>query len=53
MKTSGRRNSHFAKSTFCWFPPESVFTAALGDRVRTSSRVDRARRAPAFAAATA
>ena len=38
MKTRGRRNSHFANSTFCWLPPESVLTRALFDRVRTSSR---------------
>ena len=38
MKTLGAVKSHLAKSTFCWLPPESVLTLAVGPFARTSTR---------------
>ena len=38
MRTRGRRKSHFANSTFCWLPPESVRRPALAAWARTSKR---------------
>ncbi|MEH3077806.1 MAG: hypothetical protein PGN11_14255 [Quadrisphaera sp.] len=34
--TRGSRSSHLAKSTFCWLPPESAPTGAVGSAARTS-----------------
>ena len=36
ISSFGRRKSHFANSTFCWLPPESVVTIASCEAVRTS-----------------
>ena len=40
MRTRGRRKSHFAKSTFCWFPPESVASRVEEGVVRDVNAID-------------
>ena len=50
ISTRGGRTSHFANSTFCWLPPESVETGASNEEVRMSSSCDERRRAAALAA---
>ena len=45
-RRSGSTESHLAKRTFCWLPPESSLTSVRGERVRMPRRRDR-RPAPA------
>ncbi len=39
MKISGPVRSHFARTTFCWLPPDSSLTVCCTLRILTSKRV--------------
>ncbi len=48
MSSDGSRASHFASTTFCWFPPESELTGFESRPYLICSRVAQSRREPAL-----